>query len=942
MSRRPALLLSALLILPVPTVGSQVPGTQPPGLAGKLPFDSAWTVGTLDNGLTYFIRVNKEPQKRAELRLAVNAGAVLEADDQQGLAHMTEHLAFNGTQHFKKQELVHYLQSIGMRFGADVNAYTSQDETVYMLTVPTDTGKFLDTGIQILADWAYGQLFDSVEVESERGVVIEEWRLGRGAFGRIRDRQLPILFKGSRYGERNIIGDAVFLRTFPQSAMKRFYRDWYRPELMAVVAVGDFDKAAVERTIRARFAGIPRAATSGTRPVFRIPPHDSTYVSVATDKELTNTSVVLYSFAPSRDQSTIGSYRDKMVENLYSGMLGMRFQEIAQKPNPPFAAAFVGRAIVTRSADANQVFAGVPEGNLLRGFDAVLTEAERVLRFGFTPTELDRARTSRMRTYERMYTERERRQSGSHAAEIVRHFLQSESVPGAAAEYQLHQQFLPGITLAEVNALAQRTLSGSNRVIAAMQPDKPGLEVPTEAALLGVFNAVKARPLQPYVDAVSTEPLIARLPAPAGIVSENRIAELGVTEWRLANGVRVVLKPTDFQLDQISLSAFSPGGHSLVSDADYVSASTGVAAVTGGGLGNFSAIDLGKRLTGKIAQASVTIGPRTENVFGSASPRDVETMFQLLYLRFTAPRKDSAAWIASRQRTQAAMANRAASPQAAFADTITVTMARNHPRSRPSTPALLDEVNIDRALAIYQDRFADASDFTFVLVGNFNVDSIKPLVQRYLGGLPSLNRREAGRDVGIRPPAGTVEKVVRRGVEPQSQTFMAFTGPFEYSRVNQHVLTSMATLLTNRLIDKLRESMGGTYGVNASASGTREQPFQYQVTIRFGTAPDRADELTRAVLEEIQFLKDSGGTAADLERVQQSQRRARETVLRQNPFWIGQLSGAYQYGDDPRTILSYDALVDGLTRVAIRDAARRYFADNYVRIVLMPENRPQP
>ena len=946
MTRSSLLQLALLLVGPASSISAQVAPTPPvptqAELARTLPFDTVWTVGKLDNGLTYYIRVNKEPQKRAELRLAVNVGAVLEADDQQGLAHTTEHMAFNGTTHFKKQELVHYLQSIGVRFGADLNAYTNQDETVYMLTVPTDTGKFLDTGIEVLADWASGQLMDSTEIELERGVVTEEWRMGRGAFGRLRDQQTPILFKGSRYAERNVIGDATYLRSFPQSAIRRFYRDWYRPELMAVVAVGDFDKATVEKLIRAQFAGISRSNTPVTRPMYTIPAHDSTYVTVVTDAELPNSQVVLYSFAPTREQTSVGSYRTKMVEGLFASMMGQRFNEILQKPNPPFAAAFVGRGRMNRTTDANQVFAGVPEGNLLKGFDAALTEAERVRRFGFTQTEFDRAKTNLLRNRERQLTEMSKRQSASHAAEIIRHHLEGEDVTGGQVEYDLHKQYVPGITLAEVNAVARAILSGSNRVIAASQPEKPGLAVPTEAEFLAVFNSVRTKPLQPYVDAVSNAPLIARIPAPAAIVSEKSIPEIGVTELKLANGVRVALKPTDFQNDQVILSGFSPGGSSLVSDADYLSASTGIQAVSNGGVGTFSNVDLNKMLTGKIAAVNLGVGQRTESASGTASPRDLETMFQLLYLRFTAPRKDSTAWLAMKQGTQAAMANRASSPTTAYNDTITVTMAQNHPRVRPFTPTLLDEVNLDRALAIYKDRFADASDFTFVIVGNFNVDSIKPLVQRYLGGLPSINRKEVGKDVGIRPPTGTVDKVVKRGMEPQSQTFMAFTGSFEYSRQNAHALSSMAEILTNRLTDRLREAMGGTYGASASATATRDAPFTYQVTIRFGSSPDRVAELTKAALEEIQVLKDSGGTASDLEKIQQTQHRTRETALRQNNFWIAQLGTAYQYSDDPKDIMTYTTLVDGLTRNAIRDIARKAFGSNYVHISLVPDIRPQP
>jgi zinc protease len=942
--RRTVVFLVPGLLLAAQPAAPQVPAVQQGAadLAKPLPFDTAWTVGKLDNGLIYFIRANKRPENRAELRLAVNVGAVQEADDQQGLAHVTEHMAFNGTEHFKKQELVHYMQSIGMRFGADVNAYTNPDETVYMLTVPTDTGKFLENGIQILADWAHAQLFDSAEVEAERGVVIEEWRLGRGANGRIRDKQFPVVFNGSRYAARNVIGDAAYLRTFPQAALKRFYRDWYRPDLMAVVVVGDIDKAVVERLVRDRFGVIPRPATPLNKPLALVPPHDSTYVTVATDKEQTNSVVVVYNLLPIRDQSTVGSYRQQMVDNLYSAMLGARYEEITQKPNAPFVAAGAGRFIFVRSSEASQVFVGVPEGGALRGFEAALTEAERVRRFGFTASELERAKTDLLRGAERINAERERRQSGSHAAEMIRHFLEGESVTGGQVEYALHQQLLPGITLAEVNALARETLSAANRVITVAQPDKPGLAVPTEAELLAVDRTVKAKTLEPYVDAVSTAPLLARIPAPAAISAEKKIPEIGVTELTLANGVHVVLKPTDFQADQILLSGTSPGGSSLLPDSNYVSGTVGNSAVVGGGIGQFSVIDLQKMLTGKIAQASVGLGGRTELVNGSASPKDVETMFQLVYLRFTSPRRDSAAWVAQKQGTQAFLSNRAASPQAAFQDTVQVTMAQHNFRARPFAAATLDEVNLDRALAIYRDRFADASDFTFFIVGNFNVDSIKPLVQRYLGGLPSLNRKEAGRDVGIRPPTGNVERVVRRGVEPQSQSYMAYTGAFQWTRENAYVLSSMAEVLQLRLLDQLREALGGTYSVSASAGGTRDVPQQYTITVRFGSAPDRAEELTRAVLKEIQRLKDSGATAADLEKVKETQHRGREAGLKQNGTWAGLLNSAYTYGDDPRIILTYDAMVNGLTSAAIRDAARKYFGANYVHITLLPETTPKP
>lgn len=939
MLRRFAALVTLALAghgLPLLAQGGSAAQPSAAELAQKLSFDPLVTVGTLDNGLRYYIMVNKLPAKRAELRLAVNVGSVFEADDQRGLAHVTEHMAFNGTEHFPKNDLVHYLQSIGVRFGPDVNAYTSYDETVYMLQVPTDSGKFLENGIEILGDWAHGLTFDSLEVDAERGVVSEEWRLRRGAGARMQDLQMPTLLKGSKYADRLVIGNLENLQHFPQSALRRFYHDWYRPDMMAVVAVGDFDKDQVERMIREQFSHLPKV-TAMTRPVFPVPPHDSVYVTIATDQEAPNSSFQVYNILPRRDQSTVGAFRDRFVERLGLDMLNSRLSELAQKPNPPFAFAGGSRGYFIRSADSYTLFGGVKEGGILPGFEALLTETERASRFGFTASELERAKASLMRSQQMFYSQRDQQSSATRAAELLRNFLQEEDVLGTAGEYALYQRLVPTVTLDEVNHVTRDLLAGKNRVIAVNAPEKAGVAVPTEAQMLAVYQTVKAKTLEPYRDVVVSGPLVAKLPAAAAIVSSRTIPELGITEWKLANGVRVVLKPTDFMADEIILTGNSPGGTSLVPDSNYVSAVFAATATSVGGIGAYSASDLRRLLSGKTASASLSIGSRTENAFGMASQKDVETMLQLLYLRFTAPRKDSSAFVAFRQSNQAAMANAAANPQKAFFDTVSVTMSQHHFRARPTSPATLDEISLDRALAIYRDRFADASDFTFVIVGSFNIDSIKPMVQQYLGSLPSLNRKEAGKDVGIRPPTGIVEKTVRRGVEPQSQTFMAFTGPYQYSSTNEYLLSSLSEILTNRLTDKLREKLGGTYGVGARVSGSRDEPHLFTATVSFGSAPERAGELTRAVFAEIQSLSDSGPSAAELVKVKEAQLRARETALKTNFFWTSQLGSAYQYGDDPRDVLKYQKLVEGLTAAAIRDAARRYLKGNsYVHVTLLP------
>lgn len=937
MPRRCLIALATITLAAGPALAAQdtAPFTSAE-LARRISFDPLVTVDTLPNGLVYYIRENHYPEHRAELRLAVRVGSVVEDDDQRGLAHVVEHMAFNGTPSFPKNDLVHYLQSIGSRFGADVNAYTSFDETVYMLEVPTDTGKFLSTGIQILGEWAHSVSYDPDEIDSERGVVSEEWRLGRGAAARMRDEQFPVLLKGSRYADRMIIGTLAGLQNFKHDALTRFYHKWYRPDLMAVVAVGDFDKDSVEAMIRQRFSAIPKP-TPLERPSYPVPAHDSVYVTIATDPEATNSSIQFYSILPRRAYATVQSFRDRYVERLGLAMLNARFAEITQKPNPPFALGAAFRGYLVGSADAYTLVGGVPEGGLVTGFGALLTETERARRHGFTTGELVRTMADAARGQETTFREADKQLSGTRAGELLRHFLQGEDVAGTAAEYRLYQRINPTVTLAEVNAAMQALLTPTSPVIIASAPAKSSLTPPTQAELLSVYRAVQAKSIEPYRDSVVSGGLLARVPEPAAITAERTIPDLGITEWDLANGVRVILKPTDFQNDEVILRATSPGGSSLVPDSLATDARFATMVADVGGVGGLSATDLRKALSGKSASASVMIGDQTEGVSGRSSAADVETMLQLVYLRFTAPRRDSSAFLAFRQSMQASMANLSASPLKTFSDTVTATITSHSPREKPMSAELFDEIDLDRALAIYRDRFADASDFTFFLVGSFNVDSVKPLVQRYLGGLPSLGRKESGLPVGPRPPEGTIEKVVRLGSEPQSQTVMVFSGPFTWDAGENYVMSSLGELLSNRLLDNLREKLGGTYSVNAMLQGQREYPNIYLGVVQFGSAPERAAELEQAVLAEIKTLADSGPSAAELEKVREGQLRARETALKTNMFWASQLSQSYEYGDNPEEILKYRQLVNGLTAEKIRDAARMYLrGKNYVHITLLP------
>ena len=929
------LILFGACAAPQKAAAPQAPEPPP---SPKLPVDPNVTLGTLQNGVRYIIRENKRPENRAELRLVVNAGSILEDEDQQGLAHFVEHMAFNGTRNFPKQDLVDYLESIGMRFGPDLNAYTSFDETVYMLQVPTDSARVVTQAFRILEDWASGVLFEAEEIDKERGVVIEEWRLGQGAGARLRDKQFPILLKGSRYAERLPIGKKAVLDTFRHDAARRFYRDWYRPDLMAVIAVGDFEAEWIEGLIREHFGRIPAASEPRERTLHPVPGHEETLFTIATDPEATRTNVAIYYKQPVREQDSAEAYRQNIVESLYNRMLNARLRELTKKPDAPFLFAYSSQGRFIRTSEFYVQGAVVREGGLLRGLEAVLTEAARVRLHGFTQSELDREKTEALRGMERANAERDKARSRGFASEYIRHFLTGEPIPGIEYEYGMYREMVPGIQLAEVNRLAGEWITGQNRVVLVDGPEKQGVTMPARDELAAVIDSVDRKQIEPYEDAASAQPLVETPPTPGEIVAEKQIAELGVTEWTLSNGVRVVLKPTDFKNDEVLFSAFSPGGHGLVSDEDYLPAATASAVVQEGGLGTFDAIGLEKKLAGKVVRVSPWIQGLREGVRGSASLKDLETMFQLVYLTFTAPRRDPEAFLAYVQRIRGSLENRSANPATAFGDTIQVTMSQYHHRARVWSEALLEEMNLDRSIEIYRDRFADAGDFVFFFVGNLDPDGLRPLVKTYLGGLPATRRNETWRDVGIRPPRGVIQKTVHRGLEPKSSNRIVFTGPFEWSRRNRYNLGSTIDVLRIKLREVLREEMGGTYGVGVGVSTTRYPEQRYRIRISFGCAPDSVEQLTLAVFAQIDSLKQFGAADSYIEKVQEGDRRSREASLKENGFWLRSLSSNYWLGQDPVTILAYDDLVDGLTSDIVREAARKHFnMENYARFVLYPE-----
>jgi zinc protease len=906
----------------------------------KVPFDSKIKSGVLDNGLKYFIRENIKPSNRAELRLVLDAGSILEDEDQQGLAHFVEHMAFNGSENFKKNELVNYLESIGMKFGPDINAYTSFDETVYMLQLPTDNMETLKKGFQILEDWAHNLSFENEEIDKERGVIIEEWRLGRGAGARLRDAQFPVLFNNSQYGIRLPIGKKEIIESFKYDVLKRFYADWYRPDLMAVIAVGDFKTEDIEKMIIKHFSGIESPKNKRERKYFPVPDQDKISFAIASDPEATSSSVGIYYKVKTGGNEKVVDFKQKLTEVLYNRMLGARLRELTNLANPPFASANSSKGAFIRTREFYYLGATVKDGEIGRGLDAILTEAERVKKYGFTDSELERVKQEQLVSIERSFTERDKSESAKYANEYIRHFLANEPVPGIEYEYELQKEIIPQILLSEINGLAKEWMNENNAVVMVSSPQKENLPLPTEEELFNIFANVKTKSLEPYKDVVDEKPLVDVELTPVKIKEEKKISDFNVTEWNLANGIKVILKPTDFKNDEILMRAYSPGGNSLVDDNNYIPAATAGQLVVQSGVGHFDNSSLVKKLSGKVVNVNPYIAELTEGFLGSSSKKDLETMFELIYAYFNTPRIDSAAFLSYKSRMKTFVENREMSPDAAFNDTLDLTLNNYHPRKMPWTLKTLDLLNMNKSLEIYKDRFADASDFTFIFVGNLSEDELKPFVEKYLSNLPSLKRNEDYRYKDNQAPKGVILKDVKKGIEQKSYIALSFNGPFTWTREESYLISSMAAAFRIKIRELIREDKGGTYGVKFSAAG-RQVPYNsYEVRIEFGCAPDRVDELTNELLKQLETMINTPLEDSYIEKVKEIQRRDREVQKKQNDYWARTLQSFYYYNRDLNELNTSDELIDALTSKAVLETAKKYIdMNNYVKVVLYPEGK---
>lgn len=907
-----------------------------------LVLDPSVKTGTLQNGMRYYIKKNEQPENRAELRLAVNSGATNETDEQQGLAHFVEHMAFNGSKNFKKNDLVNYLEGIGTKFGPDLNAYTSFDETVYMLQIPTDKKDIFNKAFLILEDWAANLSFDSLEIEKERGVVLEEWRLGQGAFERMMRTTFPAMFKDSRYANRLPIGKPEVLKTCKQHYLKDYYKDWYRPDLQAIIVVGDVDVDATEKLIKDQFSKIPKSKNPKPLTKWQIPDQKGFRAVVASDKESPYNILQLMYLHPVSEYLTVNDHRESIKQSLYNGMLSARLSELSKKPNAPFLFAGAGFNEFIRNKGAYSAFAMFPNGKAEDAITAVVTENERVKRFGFTQTEFERKKKQILNDAQNAFNEKNNTESKEIVNELVQNFLKGDACPGVEADYNLTKELLPTITLEEINALAKKWINnnGENAIAVLMLADKDGNKILTEKEVIDVFNkAEQNKDIKAYEDKVISEALVTKKPRGQKVTKTTSLDE-GVTEWILGNGVRILLKPTNFKDDEILMVAHSWGGSNLYQDKEFYDADYSNLIQSAMGFGKFDATALEKYLDGKTANVYFEVADNAEQVSGNSNKKDFVTLLELVYVGFTMPKKDSAGFLSFISSRKGLIQNMSNDPNSVFHDSIKYIMSGYNIRGKSINENELNKIDMLKTHQIFKERFKDPSDFTFVFVGSFNLDSIKPLIESYIGGISNEMKHEKYTANSIVAPKGKLNKIVEKGNNPRSTVQLMWTGEFEYNRKNRFEMRALGNLLNITLRENLREDKGGVYGVGI---WSQTEPFpkgKYKYTCSFSCAPDNTNKLIDAVKEEINKVKLNGCSDLNLGKIKETFIKERETAIKTNQFWLDLIIHSDRQAEPIKEINEYTAWINSLKSEDFKNYAKRYFNDNeYKQFVLNPEKK---
>ena len=906
-------LFTALLIVGSAILASAQQQPQMP----PIPTDPNVRIGKLENGLTYYIRHNELPEKRADFYIAQKVGSILEEENQRGLAHFLEHMCFNGTTNFPGKGIINWLETIGVKFGQNLNAYTSIDETVYNINnVPVIRDGIVDSCLLILHDWANDLTLDPKEIDNERGVIHEEWRTGQGAMMRMYEQALPKAFEGSKYGHRLPIGIIEVIDNFPYQALRDYYETWYRPDQQGIVVVGDVDVDKVEAKIKELFSPIEMPANAPERKYEPVPDNKEPIITIAKDKEQPSTMIYIWHkhpATPNEAKGNIGYLVQGYMFHMISSMMHARLEELRQGANPPFIQAASGDSdfLLAKTTEAFVGMAVSKDDGIPTALAALVREIERARKFGFTASEYARAKADYLRGLESAYNERDKMKNNEYVQEYVRHFIDNEPIPGIETEYALMNQLAPNIPVEAINSILPQIIKDENIVINIFGPNKEGMVYPTEAEILDILKNTKAEEITAYVDKVSDEPLMKETPK-AGKIVKTEEGPFGSTALTLSNGVRVVIKNTDFKADEIRMRAFSPGGTSVFGTKEALQLKMLNSVAGLGGLGNFSNVDLEKVLAGKKASISASVSDLSEGLSGSCSPKDLETMLQLAYLSFTAPRMDDAAFESFKQRTKAALANQEANPMMALTDTLQREMYGNHPMAGRVKAEMIDQINYNRIMEMYKDRFKEAGDFTFLFVGNINLEEAKPLIETYLGGLPTINRKENFKDIQLDIRKGARKNLFEKKMEtPKSTVLNTISGNCEYNLKNNLLMTMLSQTMSMVYLETIREKEGASYGVSAFGQlsrGTKDEAF---FQIYFDTDPAKREKMEQIVMAELQKVAQVGPNPEHLAKVKEFLLKQHTEQVKENGYWLGQLNNFYWYNVDMNT--DYEKLVNELT-----------------------------
>lgn len=909
------------------------------GSSLQIPLDPKVKTGVLPNGFRYFILKNVEPKDRMVMYLANKVGSILENDKQLGLAHFLEHMNFNGTTHFPKNELVDYLQRSGIRFGADLNAYTGFDETVYQLPLPSNDPELLKQGLIIMRDWAHGALLEADEIDQERGVILEEKRQRGGLSARMLEKSFPMLTNKSRYAQRMPIGTEEVLKNFDYKEIRDFYNDWYRPDLQALIVVGDIDESAIEKEVIRLFSDLENPKNAPARTYYNVSLTGKNQFLQFTDEEVTAVSLQISYKVPAFNVTKDADFKVALERGLFTSLLNTRLGELTRKANTPFLSAGFGTSELLGGLETHSISISPKPGLLKESIFAVYETFEQVRQYGFTEAELQRAKTSYLTSLENSKQEQDKKRSDAYMSEILAYFLKDKPAPSFDYIFPIMTENIKSVQLKDIAKHAQLYTDGKNRDMVLVAPKNKEGELPSEKQLLQWINTAAKVKTTPYQEEVVADALVVDLAAPATVVERKANEAVGTKTIVLSNGVKVIMKPTDFQNDEIQITSFSPGGFSLYPLKDYQSAVNAISIVSSSGLGPFNSLQLSRYLNGKSLSVAPYISEIGEGIKAATVKKDLKTTFELIQAYFTQTRLDRELNESNIEKSKLALENRLNNVSTFFTDSVSKVLYNNDPRKTGATVAKINEINLDRAWEIYKDRFADASDFTFVIVGNFDFEEMEEYAKQYLGTLPNLGRKEQYVDNGTYPPAKGFAMDIHKGHEEKSTVVMAYLGAYDFNDRDNMLMDALGSCITVKLTQRLREKESGVYSVSASPSVARHPRQRYGLNISFTTDPNLVKKLSAAVLEEIDKIKTEGPEQADIDKFIAEKLLSNSQVLRQNGFWLSYLLGSEIDQKDPARVFTADDRVKSITKEEIQALAKKYLTkESLFEFVLYPES----